>query len=118
MFELNGTRIRLTAGDTGILTIKAQIKHVFTDADRALFTARKQNGALLAEMTLQPEPDGTVMIPFTHSLSEKWKPGEYSWDIRFAIDAVFDGGRVVDGTDIITPMRPGVLQVLGTEGRI
>lgn len=119
MFELNGTRIRLTQGDTGILTITAQASdHVFTDADKAVFTARKQSGSLLVEMVLQPEADGRVQIPFTSDLSDGWKPGDYKWDIRYVIGAVMENERVVDGTEVITPMTPGVLTIVEAVGRV
>lgn len=119
MFELSGTRIRLTAGDTGILTIAAkESEHVFTEADKAVFTARKQSGSLLVEMVLQPAADGTVQIPFTSDLSDNWKPGDYKWDIRYVIDAAMEGGRVVDGREVITPMTPGVLRIEEAVGRV
>ena len=119
MFELNGTRIRLTQGDTGILTIAAKAsEHVWTEADKAVFTARKPSGSLLVEMILQPEPDGRVQIPFTSDLSDGWKPGDYKWDIRYVIGAVMEGGRVVDGHEVITPMTPGTLTIVEAVGRI
>ena len=118
MFELNGTRILLTQGDTGILTITTQSEHMFTEDDRAVFTARRQNGSLLVEMVLQPEADGRVQIPFTSDLSDGWKPGDYEWDIRYVIGAVLENDRVVDGTEVITPMRPGVLTIVKAVGRV
>lgn len=119
MFELDGTRIRLTQGDTGILTINAKAsEHVFTDADKAVFTARKQSGSLLVEMVLQPEADGRVQIPFTSDLSDGWKPGDYKWDIRYVIGAVMENGRVVDGAEVITPMTPGTLTIVEAVGRV
>lgn len=119
MFELSGTRIRLTQGDTGILTINAKDSdHVWTEADKAVFTARKQSGSLLVEMVLQPDPDGMVQIPFTSDLSDNWKPGDYKWDIRYVVDAVMEAGRVVDGREVITPMTPGVLRIEEAVGRV
>lgn len=119
MFELSGTRIRLTQGDTGILTINAKDSdHVFTEADKAVFTARKQSGSLLVEMVLQPEADGRVQIPFTSDLSDGWKPGDYKWDIRYVIDAVIENGRVVDGNEVITPMAPSVLTIMEAVGKV
>lgn len=119
MFELNGTRIRLTAGDTGILTINAKGgDHVWTEADKAVFTARKQSGSMLVEMVLQPEADGRVMIPFTSDLSDNWKEGDYKWDIRYVVDAVMEAGRVVDGREVITPMTPGTLTIVEAVGRV
>lgn len=118
MFQLDGTRILLTQGDTGLLTIKAKSDHTFTNADRAVFTARRQNGSLLVEMVLQPEADGTVQIPFTSDMSDNWKAESYEWDIRYVIDAVLTGERVTDGREVITPMRPGRLDIIKAVGRV
>lgn len=118
MFQLDGTRILLTQGDTGILTIKTQSDHEFTDADRAVFTARRANGSLLTEMVLQPEADGTVQIPFVSDLTDGWKPDIYEWDIRYVIDAVFTNERVTDGREVITPMRPGKLEIIKAVGKV
>ena len=119
MFELYGNRIRMTQGDTGILTMLAgESGHVFTDADRAVFTVRRQSGALAAEMMLTPEADGTVQIPFTNGLTEGLEPGSYKWDVRYVLGAVMDNGRVVDGAEVITPMLPGTLTIVEAVGRI
>lgn len=119
MFESSGTQILLTQGDTGLLTIKTGgSDHEFTSSDRAVFTVRHLNGRLLVEMVLQPEADGTVQIPFTSDLSDEWKPDLYEWDIRYVIDAVFTDGRVTDGSEVITPMRPGRLQIVKAVGRV
>ena len=119
MFELSGTRVRLTQGDTGILTIlPGEGDHVFTDADRVVFTVRKQSGAIVTEMLLTPEADGTVRIPFTNDLTDGWKVGDYRWDVRYVLGAVMDNGRVVDGAEVITPMLPGTLTIVEAVGRI
>lgn len=120
MFELIGTHVRLTAGDTGILTILAKdTEYVFTENDKAVFTIKRQNSnAILVDMILQPEPDGKVQIPFTSDLTDGWKPGDYRWDIRYVLDAVMEDGRVVDGNEVITPMLPGTFTVVKAVGEI
>ena len=119
MFELSGTRIRLTQGDTGILTIlPGEGDHVFTDADRVVFTVRKQSGAIVTEMLLTPEADGRVQIPFTNSFTDGLEPGSYKWDVRYVLGAVLENGKVVDGAEVITPMLPGTLTIVEAVGRI
>ena len=119
MFELSGTRIRLTQGDTGILTIlPGEGDHVFTDSDRVVFTVRKQSGAIVTEMLLTPEAGGTVQIPFTNGLTDGLEPGSYKWDVRYVLGAVLENGRVVDGAEVITPMLPGTLTIVEAVGRI
>lgn len=118
MFELNGSRILLTRGDTGVLTIETSSDHEFTEDDKALFTARRKSGGLLVEMILQPEADGTVQIPFTSDLSDNWTPGDYKWDVRYVIGAVMENDRIVDGQEVITPMAPGTLTIAEAVGKV
>lgn len=118
MFELLGTRIRLTQGDTGLLTIKARSEHIFTQKDRVVFTVRKTGGGIMTEMVLTPQEDGTVQVPFTNALTDGWKPGAYAWDVRYVLGAVLEGGRVTDGDEVITPMQPGQLEITRAVGQI
>ena len=119
MFSVSGTRILLTAGDTGILTIKAKkTDHVWTDADAAVFTIRRQGGGIVRESLITPDGDGTVQIAFTSDLTDEMKAGTYEWDIRYCVDAVKDAGRVVDAREVITPMRPGIFELIKAVGRV
>lgn len=118
MFELSGTRIRLTQGDTGILTITAKKSdHLFTSEDVAVFTV-KRGSTIVVEMLLQPEPDGRVQIPFDSDLTDNMRVDTYEWDVRYCIDATVSGGRVVDAREVITPMRPGVFEIVKAVGRV
>lgn len=119
MFTISGTHVRLTQGDTGILTILAkETDHVFTDADKAVLTIRRPNGSLMLETVLQPEADGKVQIPFTNDLTDGWKVGDYVWDIRYVIKAVIEEGKIVDGAQVITPMAPGAFTVVKAVGKV
>lgn len=117
MFELNGTHIMLTQGDTGLLTVLTGGEHVMTENDKALFTVRRRSGGVLCEMILQPEAD-KVQIPFVNDLTDGWKPDEYEWDIRFVLDAVMEDGKLVDGREVITPMRPGKMTIVKAVGKV
>lgn len=118
MFELRGTRLRLTQGDTGLLTIRSHSEHKFTAQDRVVFTMRRPSGAVMTEMVLTPQEDGTVRIPFTNAMTDRWKPGKYTWDVRYALDAVIEDGRVTDGREVITPMAPSEIEVIKGVGEI
>lgn len=118
MFEVHGTRIRLTQGDTGLLTIKVRSERPLTDDDRAVFTVRRPSGGIMAEMVLTPQEDGTVQVPFTNALTDGWKPGIYAWDVRYVLGAVIDGGKVTDGREVITPMSPGQFEITRAVGQI
>lgn len=110
MFEANGNRIRISRGDTGVLTFTANGTQL-TENDRAVFTIRRRNGGVVLEKTIIPE-DNRVYVPFTNEETQRLREGDYEWDIRYALDAVLDSdGRVTDGREVITPMRPGTLTI-------
>ncbi len=118
MFHAHGTTIFITKGDTGLLTLMAE-GHAFTSEDRAVFTVRRPGGATLMQVVATPEADGRVQIGFDHETTEKWRPGCYGWDVRYALGARMDEqGRVTGGREIITPMRPGELHVLEAVGTV
>lgn len=117
MFQLNGTHLTLTQGDTGLLTIRTA-GYALTENDCALFTVKRRNGGVLCEMALTPLDDSVVQIPFTNELTDDWKADEYEWDVRFVLDAQMDDGKPVDGREVITPMRPGRLTVLKAVGKV
>lgn len=103
MFEvLDGNRIRITQGDTGVLRYVPQTSRVFTETDRAVFTARKRNGEQLVKLMLVPDASGAVRIPFTHEVTKEWPDGRHEWQIRY-----FFGDD-----EVSTPMETGVLDVL------
>lgn len=117
MFEATGNELRVTRGDTGLLTISTSGTEL-TDADRAVMTARKKGGGVLFRKTAVPE-DNCVQFAFGNAETEKWKPGSYEWDVRFALGAVIVGGEVTNGREIVTPAgMPGRLTVLDAVGVI
>lgn len=110
MFEAMGRTIRISRGDTGLLTFSVQGIGL-TDADRAVFTIRRKNGGILMEKTIEPQ-ENCIRIPFTNEETERMPAGRYAWDIRFALDAQLDGnGRVNSGREVLTPFLPGVFCV-------
>lgn len=89
-----------------------------TDADRAVFTIRRKNGAILTQKVIPPV-DGAIYVPFTNDETDGWKAGDYEWDIRIALGAVLDErGRVTDGREVITPWAPGRFEVVKVVGEI
>lgn len=99
---LDGNRIRITQGDTGVLRYVPQSSRVFSDKDSAVFTARKRDGGQLARLTLTPDAGGAVRIPFTNDVTKAWPDGRHEWQIRY-----FFGDD-----EVSTPMETGVLDVL------
>ena len=117
MFTVSGRTIRLSRGDTGIIPFRVE-GVTLTEADRAVFTVKRRNGAALIQKVIAPE-DNIFYVPFINDETDGWKEGEYSWDIRIALGAVLDqAGRVTDGREIITPWAPGMLEVVKVVGDI
>lgn len=110
MFEVNGQAIRISRGDTGLLTILASGNVQLTDRDVAVFTVRRRGGgAVLLELEATPDAEGKVQFGFTNEMTERWKPDGYEWDVRY----VLDGGR-----EVITPMEPSPFIVVRTVGSV
>ena len=119
MFDVSGLHIRITQGDSGLLTLQPRGRCAFTDADRAVFTVRRASGGALMTAALIPDGEGRVQVPFLSRETAKWRPGVYEWDVRYVLDAEEDGdGNVTGGREVITPMRPAALEVLRAVGSI
>lgn len=79
---------------------------------------RRSSGAILIQKVLEPV-DGLFYVPFVNEETDGWKPGAYSWDIRFVLDAQEDeNGRVKDGREVITPWPPSRLEVVKVVGEV
>lgn len=125
MFEINGTRIRLTQGDSGLLTIAVSGVQL-TDNDRAVFSMCKalrgdgrwkKMGAAFLEAVLTPDIKRNVFqMPFVPGDTEKWPIGRYLWDVRVYLDAVEENGRVTDAREVITPFPPSEMMIERTVG--
>lgn len=118
MFEISGTRITITRGDTALLSITAE-GVALTKNDRAVFTVSRGNGGILMEKVAVPDRENRVLIPFLNSETQGWREGSYSWDVRYVLGALTDErGRVIDGDEVLTPIRPGELTVIKAVGSI
>ena len=119
MLDVNGLCVRITRGDSGLLTIRTRGNHAFTERDRAVFTVRRRGGGVLMCTVLTPDGRGQVQVPFESKETEGFKPGMYEWDIRYVLDAVIgEDGTVSGGREVITPMRPGEFEVLKAVGKV
>lgn len=117
MFETNGRTIRLSAGDTGIIGFEVK-GTALAEGDLAVFTVRRRSGEMMMEKVLTPE-DNVLKVPFLNADTERWREGEYLWDLRIVLGARTDAdGHVTDGREVITPFAPGALRVMKAVGRI
>lgn len=88
------------------------------EKDLAVFTVRRRNGELMMEKVLTPEGN-VYRVPFLNADTERWREGEYLWDLRIALDAQTDEqGHVTDGREVVTPFAPGVIRIERVVGRI
>ena len=86
--------------------------------DLAVFTVRRRSGELMMEKVIPPE-ENVYRVPFLNTDTEKWREGEYMWDLRIAPEAQTDAqGHVTDGREVITPFPPGVLRIVKVVGKI
>jgi hypothetical protein len=119
MFDVSGMHIRISRGDTGLLTILAKGDAKLTQEDRAVMTIRRRGGGtMLAEMTAVPDDEGKVQFAFTHEMTERWKPDAYEWDVRYVLGAQLNGSEVTGGREVITPMQPAPFVVVRTVGSL
>lgn len=119
MFDVRGTHILLTQGDTAILTITAR-GTALTQADRAVFTVRdRPGGRKHIERVLTPDEQGRVHVMISNEDTQNLRAGAYAWDIRYVLEAQTQAnGQVTGGREVITPIRPGVMTVMEAVGRI
>ena len=117
MFEVNGRMIRISRGDTGMITFDTD-GFVLSEADRAVFTIKRRTGGMVMQKVIAPE-NGKILLPFVSEDTEKLRPDVYEWDVRFVIDAVEDeNGAVTDGREVLTPFPPGDFVIVRTVGNV
>jgi len=116
MFDVNGYQIRISRGDTGLLTLCAEGGIEMTQDDRAVLTIRRRSGAPILEMSAVPDENNRVQFGFTHEMTERWQPGVYEWDVRYVLGAEMHGEEVTGGREVATPIPPSEFIVTRTVG--
>ena len=117
MFEVNGTRIRLSRGDTGSIDFTAT-GYTFSSDDRALFSVKDRNGTVVKQQAYEMT-NNAFTVTFWNADTDALPAGDYTWDVRYVINPLYDDDdRIVDGDQVITPMLPQPLQLLSVVGEI
>ena len=117
MFNVDGTTITLSRGDTGAITITAE-GYPFGEDDRALFSIKNGAGQLVKQKICQMT-DNVFTVTFFNADTDTLSPGAYSWDVRYVIHPYYDEyGNIVDGDQVLTPNNPMALNLLVTVGEI
>lgn len=116
MFDVDGMTITLTIGDTAAVKIRATGYELDTD-DAVLFTIRTGNGSVMMERVYTNktgvradgpiETDNSVIVCFHNADTEGYPAGNYTWDVRYIINAYRNSeGIITDGDQVITPYAP------------
>lgn len=96
MFNVEGTTITLSRGDTGALRIKANATRAdtgepftFGERDRALFSIK--NGNTLVREKAYPMVNNAFVVVFTNQDTQNLQAGSgYTWDIRYSINPYYE----------------------------
>ena len=120
--NLNTMDITMHRGDTGAFFVGATkaSETAWTSDDRMLFTIKDAQGVTVLQRFYRLDDqwevgDGIVLIEFHNSDTDTWEPGQYSMELRFDIDPIWNGtapvGRCVDA------LTAGVRMVEGSTVR-
>ena len=96
--DLESMDIKMNRGDTGSFKVGSSRKSgtAWTSDDRMLFTIRNAQGEILIQRIYRLDDqwglgDGKVLIEFHNDDTDTWDPGQYSTELRFDIDPIWDG---------------------------
>lgn len=117
MFKIEGTKIRMSRGDTGEVTIGLS-GYTFGSNDRVLFTVRESKSKEVKMRRILEIESNTVTVSFVNSDTDNLDAGNYEWDVRVIINPVYSEGDIVDGDEVITPELPMQIELLTTVGQI
>ena len=94
MFNVNGTAITISRGDTGAMRLKANAKRkdtgadfTFGERDRALFTIKGGSG--IVKQRAYPIVNNMFTVVFYNADTESFAAGGYSWDVRYVINPYY-----------------------------
>lgn len=117
MFEVHGQYIRVSRGDTGLITFAFEGIEL-GENDLAVFTVKRRSGGTVLEKVIEPE-ENQIFVPFTNEETEKMREGEYEWDLRVALDAETDAeGRITGGREVLTPWPPSKFEITKVVGSV
>lgn len=121
MFIVDDMTISMTVGDTGAIKVQAtgfDFEH-YSESIKAIFTVKTAGGGVLMERECTFGTDGSFLIFFQNSDTEKYSAGNYVWDLRFVINPYRDSdGRIRDGDQVITPYAPQTFTLLSAVGTV
>jgi hypothetical protein len=119
LFNVEGTVITLSRGDTGAIKITARTDHVFDAVDRALFSIKNAVGEMVKQQAYALDENKAFVVSFFNSDTDNLAAGAYQWDVRYVLHPYYDdAGNIVDGDQVITPNEPMGIQLLQVVGEV
>ena len=95
MFDVNGTTITMSRGDTGAMKLTANVTrkdtgepYVFGERDRALFSIK--GGNQLVKQKSYPLVNNQFTVVFMNADTDQLNPGGYTWDVRYIINPYYN----------------------------
>ena len=124
MFNVEGTTISISRGDTGAVRFVADVtipdtdeSYTFGENDWAIFSIKTMDGELV-RMVYAQMTDNAFTVTFHNADTEALATTNYTWDVRYVINAYWEGGVIVDGDQVITPELPMNFNILNVVGEV
>lgn len=117
MFNVRGTVITMSRGDTGAVEIAAN-GYTFGADDRVLFSIKSSAGTIVLQRVYEMQ-NNTFTVTFFNADTDTLLPGRYAWDVRYVVHPYYDANNnIIDGDMVMTPHVPMELQLLATVGDV
>lgn len=120
MFVVNESTkaITLHRGDTGAVTITLTGYDFSNVTARAVFSV-KNSGTTVKEEICQIDENNQFTVEFANEDTDYLSPGTYEYDVRVVIDPVYDDdGKIINGSEVMTPEDPIPVVVKRTVGTV
>ena len=117
MFQIDGTKITMSRGDTGAFKVRAT-GYTFAENDRAIFSVKNSSGAVVLSK-IYAMTDNIFRVVFHNPDTDYLPAGKYSWDVRYVVDPHYDEhGNIDDGDQVSTPKLPQELELKPVVGEV
>lgn len=110
MVKLEGTTLIITQGDTAnILSTLTGITYASGDMGELTFAGK--DGTVLVRKTASIS-SGNITFSLDHADTKDIPEGDYEWELRIVTGATVSDGKIVAGTDWISPYeKPQPLRI-------
>lgn len=95
MFDVDGTNIVLSRGDTGAIKMTANVTrrdtgeaYTFGERDRAVFSIKTASGQIVKQISYQMT-DNVFTVIFMNQDTDQLAAGGYTWDVRYVINPYY-----------------------------